>query len=71
MTEIATPDNGSPTTAVVSGKPNAFDILFLIFLTCMLAIVAWVGMLSYEEGVKNKTTIQHGEAWVAWLGRPG
>ena len=67
MTEIATQDNGSPTTAVVSGKPNAFDILFLIFFFFFLAIVAWVGMLSYEEGVKNKTTIQHGEAWVAWL----
>jgi hypothetical protein len=67
MTDIAKPNNAAPTTAVVSGKPNFFDILFLIFLACMLCIVAWVGMLSYEEGVKNKTTIQNGEAWVTWL----
>jgi hypothetical protein len=67
MTDIAKPNNAAPTTTVVSGKPNFFDVLFLIFLACMLAVVAWVGMLSYEEGVKNKTSVQNGEAWVAWL----
>lgn len=67
MTDIAKPNNAAPLAPAVSGKPNFFDILFLIFLAGMLAVVAWVGMLSYEEGVKNKTTIQNGEAWVTWL----
>ena len=67
MTDLAKPNDVAPPTEVVSGKPNFFDILFLIFLSCMLAVVAWVGILSYEEGVKNKTSIQNGEAWVAWL----
>lgn len=53
--------------AVVSGYPNFFDILFLIFLTCMLVCVGWVGVLSHEEGYKNEVTKQNGEAWVKWL----
>jgi len=52
---------------VVSGYPNFFDILFLIFLTCMLVCVGWVGVLSHEEGNKNEVTKQNGEAWVKWL----
>jgi hypothetical protein len=67
MTDLAKPNDVAPTTEVVSGKPNFFDILFLIFLACVLSVVAWVGMLSYDEGVKNKTSVQNGEAWVAWL----
>ena len=67
MTETAQPQHAAPKAPVVSGKPNFFDILFLIFLACILVIVAWVGMLSFEEGVKNKTTVQNGEAWVKWL----
>jgi hypothetical protein len=67
MTETAQPHNEAPTATVVSGKPNFFDILFLIFLACILVIVAWVGMLSYAEGIKNKTSVQNGEAWVKWL----
>lgn len=52
---------------VVSGYPNFFDILFLIFLTFMLVCVGWVGVLSHEEGNKNEITKQNGEAWVKWL----
>ena len=57
----------APTATAVSGKPNAFDILFLIFLACILACVAWVGVLSHEEGTKNKVTVENGEAWVKWM----
>jgi hypothetical protein len=53
--------------AVVSGYPNFFDTLFLIFLTCALVCVGWVGVLSHEEGYKNEVTKQNGEAWVKWL----
>jgi hypothetical protein len=67
MTETTKPINAAPTANAVSGKPNFFDTLFLIFLTLILACVAWVGMLSYEEGTKNKVTVENGEAWVKWL----
>jgi len=52
---------------VESGLPNFFDILFLIFLACMLGIVGWVGVLSHEEGLKNEATKHNGEAWVKWM----
>jgi hypothetical protein len=52
---------------IVSGYPNFFDTLFLIFLTCVLVCVGWVGVLSHEEGNKNEVTKQNGEAWVKWL----
>jgi len=55
-----------PITAI-SGKPNLGDILFLIFLGCMLVLVAWVGVLAYRDGMKNEITKHNGEAWVKWL----
>jgi len=61
------PDSVHAPAKVESGLPNFFDILFLIFLGCMLAMVAWVGVLSHEEGLKNEVTKQNGEAWVKWL----
>jgi len=67
MTETTKPIDAAPTAKAVSGKPNFFDILFLIFLTLVLACVTWVGMLSYSEGIKNKVTMENGEAWVKWL----
>jgi len=32
-----------------------------------LGIVAWVGVLSHEEGLKNEATKHNGEAWVKWM----
>jgi hypothetical protein len=55
-----------PITAI-SGKPNLGDTLFLIFLGCMLVLVAWVGVLAYRDGMKNEITKHNGEAWVKWL----
>ncbi len=51
----------------ISGKPNLGDTLFLIFLGCMLVLVAWVGVLAYRDGMKNEITKHNGEAWVKWL----
>lgn len=67
MSDTASPINSAQTAPAVSGNPNVFDILFLILLACILACVAWVGVLSYEEGLKNKVTVENGEAWVKWL----
>ena len=64
--EVAQPSSDQP-TQVDSGLPNFFDILFLIFLACMLGVVAWVGVLSHEEGLKNEATKHNGEAWVKWM----
>ena len=67
MTESAQSNADAKPTPVVSGNPNVWDILFLIFLACVLVCVAWVGVLSHEEGIKNEVTKQNGEAWVKWL----
>jgi hypothetical protein len=50
-----------------SGKPNLYDIMFLILLAGVLGVVVWVGMLSHAEGYKNEVTKHNGEAWVKWL----
>ena len=67
MTESTHANEDANTTRVVSGYPNVYDILFLIFLTGVLVCVGWVGVLSHEEGNKNEVTKQNGEAWVKWL----
>jgi hypothetical protein len=66
-TEAEHPDTALVESKVNSGMPNFFDILFLIFLAFMLVGVAWVGVLSHEEGKKNEVTKQNGEAWVKWM----
>jgi hypothetical protein len=67
MSESAKSNEDASATPEVSGYPNVWDIMFLIFLTCALVCVGWVGVLSYEEGNKNEVTKQNGEAWVKWL----
>jgi hypothetical protein len=67
MTEQVQSSETSKAPPAVSGAPNFFDILFFIFLACMLAGVAWVGVLSHEEGTKNEVTKRNGEAWVKWF----
>jgi hypothetical protein len=67
MSDTAPPNGTAPSAPAHSGQPNVYDILFLIFLACVLACVAWVGVLSHEEGTKNKVTVENGEAWVKWL----
>ncbi|MFM8919986.1 MAG: hypothetical protein ACKOEU_08205 [Limnohabitans sp.] len=59
-------DQAKPAT-VDPGTPNIWDILFLLLLAFALVCVAWVGVLSHEEGTKNEITKQNGEAWVKWL----
>ena len=67
MTKSAQSNQDAKPTPVVSGNPNLWDILFLIFLACVLVCVAWVGVLSHEEGYKNEVTKQNAEAWAKWL----
>lgn len=67
MSQTDVPQDMDKPTTVDPGTPNIWDILFLLFLAFSLVCVAWVGVLSYEEGNKNEITKQNGEAWVKWL----
>jgi hypothetical protein len=67
MTENVHTHDAAQAAPVISGMPNKSDILFLIFLACVMATVAWVGVLSYKEGYKNEVTKHNGEAWVKWM----
>ena len=67
MTEIVHTNDAAQAAPVNSGMPNKSDILFLILLACVMAAVAWVGVLAYKEGYKNEVTKHNGEAWVKWM----
>jgi hypothetical protein len=67
MTENVHAHDAAQTAPVNSGMPNKSDILFLILLACVMATVAWVGVLAYKEGYKNEVTKHNGEAWVKWM----
>jgi hypothetical protein len=67
MTENVHAHDAVQTAPVISGMPNRSDILFLILLACVMAAVAWVGVLAYKEGYKNEVTKHNGEAWVKWM----
>ena len=67
MTENVHTLDAAQAAPVNSGMPNKSDILFLILLACIMAAVAWVGVLAYKEGYKNEVTKHNGEAWVKWM----
>ena len=46
MTENVHTQDAAQATPINSGMPNKSDILFLIFLACVMATVAWVGVLA-------------------------
>ena len=46
---------------------RAVDWLFLMLIAAVLVLVAWVGTLAYEEGLKTEVTKTNGETWQAWL----
>jgi hypothetical protein len=67
MTENVHTHDAALAAPVNSGMPNKSDILFLILLACIMAAVAWVGVLAYKEGYKNEVTKLNGEAWMKWM----
>lgn len=50
-----------------SGKPNAMDLAFLLFLVAVLAAVVLMGAFTFREGLKTEASKLQGEAFVAWL----
>ena len=67
MTENVHTHDATQAAPVNSGMPNKSDILFLILLACVMATVAWVGVLAYKEGHKNEVTKRNGEVWMNWM----
>jgi hypothetical protein len=57
--------NSSP--IISTGKPNFWDILFLIFLTGITLLIVGLGILAYEEGHKTELVKRHGETWGEFL----
>jgi hypothetical protein len=53
--------------APAAGKPLKTDLLFMGSMVLVLLAVAWVGKLSYSEGMKTEVTKRNGEAMVKWL----
>jgi hypothetical protein len=57
----------SPLEVPSSGRPTLTDAVFLLSMVVMLALVAWVGQLSYHEGMKTEVSKHNGELWAQWL----
>lgn len=55
------------TLGASSGKPNAKDLAFLLFLLAVLTAVGLMGAFTFREGLKTEATKLQGEAFVAWL----
>lgn len=53
------------------GRPSLTDLTFLASMVLMLVMVAWVGKLSYLEGMKTEVSKRNGEAWAKWLSETG
>ena len=67
-TPTAAPPSATPAS---SGRPTITDWIFLISMVVMLALVAWVGELSYHEGMKTEVTKRNGETWAQWFTETG
>lgn len=61
------PSSSPPST----GRPTLTDWIFLASMVVMLALVAWVGELSYHEGMKTEVTKRNGETWAQWFTETG
>ena len=51
----------------VSTQPTAMDWLFLLSCVLVLALVAWLGKMTYTEANKTETAKRNGEAVVTWM----
>ena len=59
------------TDAALSPAMTAADKLFVSFLVVVVAMVTWLGVLNYKEGLKTEGSKRNGEAWMAWLAEAG
>ena len=59
--------NVAPDRALSSGKPTAVDIVFLLSMVGLMALVAFLGRLTFQEGVKTEITKSQAETLVGWM----
>ena len=57
--------------AALSPAMTAADKLFVSFLVVVVAMVTWLGVLNYKEGLKTEGSKRNDEAWMAWLAEAG
>jgi len=50
---------------------NAYDMVFVGLMACLMVFVFWLTMVNYEEGMKTEVAKRNGEAWVEWLTTAG
>jgi len=66
----------TPSTPPIGDTPvrlrlSVADYGFFILMAVVVMLVVWVGVMSFEEGMKTEDSKRNGEAWVAWLTQAG
>jgi hypothetical protein len=51
----------------VSLRLSAADYGFFLLMAVVVMLVIWVGVMSFEEGMKTEDSKRNGETWVSWL----
>lgn len=62
-----TASNAAPAPPVSSGRPTAGDITFFVFLSALLVLVALLGRLTFNEGLKTEGTKAQAESLMTWM----
>ena len=68
---METPSTPPVGDAHVSLRLSAADYGFFVLMAVVVMLVVWVGVMSFEEGMKTEDSKRNGEAWVAWLTQAG
>ena len=68
---METPSTPPLGDAHVSLRLSAADYGFFVLMAVVVMLVVWVGVMSFEEGMKTEDSKRNGEAWVAWLTQAG
>ena len=58
-------------SAALSPAMTMADKMFVTCLVAIVALVTWLGVLNYKEGLKTEGAKRNGEAWMAWLAEAG
>ena len=64
---METPSTAATGDTQVSLRLSAADYGFFVLMAIVVTLVVWVGVMSFEEGMKTEDSKRNGEAWVAWL----
>ena len=59
--------NSVPALPVSSGRPTAVDVTFLLSMVALMALVAFLGRLTFQEGMKTEATKAQAESLANWM----